>query len=68
MTGYSIPPGAIVNQIKTLLGERYKEGFPIVKEIVQNANDGDATKLDIGVCKGLKNASHPQRTGQHHRL
>jgi len=58
-TGFSIPPGSIPNQIKTLLKERYKEGFRIIKEIIQNANDGGATRLDIGVSKGLSNASHP---------
>lgn len=58
-TGYKIRPAAIINQIKTLLKERYKEGFPIIKEIIQNANDGGATKLDIGVSRGFSNASHP---------
>jgi len=59
-TGFLVPPAAIVNQIQTLLGERYKEGFPIIKEILQNANDGRATRLDIGVTPGLKdNSLHP---------
>jgi hypothetical protein len=61
-TGFLVPDLAIVNQIKTLLKERYKEGFPIIKEILQNANDGGATRLDIGVTKGLKLSKdiHPQ--------
>ena len=60
-TGFLVPPGAIVNQIQILLGERYKEGFPIIKEILQNANDGGATRLDIGVTPGLQgNPLHPQ--------
>ncbi|MBE9242577.1 sacsin N-terminal ATP-binding-like domain-containing protein [Synechocystis salina] len=60
-TGFLYPPGAIINEIKTLLGERYKEGFPIIKEVLQNANDGGATRLDIGVTPGLKdNSLHPQ--------
>lgn len=58
-TGFSVPPAAIVNQIRTLLKERYKEGFPIIKEIIQNANDGGATRLDIGVTQGLKEVTHP---------
>ena len=55
------PPGGIINSIKILLKERYKEGFPIIKEILQNANDGGATRLDIGVSKGLDPSSdfHP---------
>jgi len=58
-TGFSLPPAAIVNQIQILLKERYKEGFPIFKEIIQNANDGGATRLDIGITQGLGNATHP---------
>jgi hypothetical protein len=58
-TGFFIRPAAIINQIKTLLKERYKEGFPIIKEIIQNANDGGATRLDIGVSRGFSGASHP---------
>nr|MDZ8016370.1 hypothetical protein [Nostoc sp. ZfuVER08] len=56
-TGFLYPPAAI--QIKTLLKERYKQGFPIIKEIIQNANDGGAKKLDIGVSSGFDTASHP---------
>ncbi|MBC1271101.1 hypothetical protein GNF07_29160 (plasmid) [Trichormus variabilis FSR] len=56
-TGFLYPPAAI--QIKTLLKERYKQGFPIIKEIIQNANDGGAKRLDIGVSSGFDTASHP---------
>ncbi len=60
MAGYKTPPGTIVNTIKSLLKERYKQGFPIIKEIIQNANDGGATTLDFGVVKGLgKQVNHP---------
>ncbi|BAY84718.1 hypothetical protein NIES267_42140 [Calothrix parasitica NIES-267] len=60
MAGYKTPPGTIVNTIKSLLKERYKQGFPIIKEIIQNANDGGATTLDFGVIKGLREKiNHP---------
>jgi len=60
MTGFTITPGVIINQIKSLLKERYKEGFPIIKEIIQNANDGKATQLDFGLVRALGNSvSHP---------
>ena len=62
-TGFSLPPASIVNQIQTLLKERYKQGFPIIKEIIQNANDGGATQLGIGITQGLKNATHPLLKG-----
>lgn len=60
MPGYKTPPAATVNTIKNLLKERYKQGFPIIKEIIQNANDGQATTLDFGVVKGLGDSvNHP---------
>ena len=33
MTGFNIHPAAIINQIKNLLKERYKEGFPLLKKL-----------------------------------
>jgi len=60
MAGYQIPPGTIVNNIKSLLRERYKQGFPIIKEIIQNANDGRATNLEFGIVQGFRDAVvHP---------
>ena len=60
MTGFIIQPAAIVNTIKNLLKERYKQGFPIIKEIIQNANDGGATTLNFGIVKGLgERVNHP---------
>jgi len=60
MPGYQISPGTIVNNIKSLLRERYKQGFPIIKEIIQNANDGQATTLEFGIVKGLSDlVEHP---------
>ncbi|HAT15506.1 MAG TPA: hypothetical protein DCS91_19740 [Microcoleaceae bacterium UBA11344] len=53
MPGLDSPPGAIINQIKSLLKERYKQGFPIIKEIIQNANDGQAKTLKFGISRGL---------------
>ena len=53
MPGYQYQPGTVVNNIKSLLRERYKQGFPIIKEIIQNANDGRATNLEFGISKGL---------------
>jgi hypothetical protein len=58
-TGYYIPASAIIRQIQNLLSDSYKEGFSIIKEIIQNANDGGARRLDIGISKGLENTTHP---------
>lgn len=60
MTGFERTPVEIISRIKHLLKETYKEGFPIIKEIIQNANDGKATQLDFGIAQGLGNlVSHP---------
>lgn len=60
MTGYKTRPGQQVNTIKNLLKEGYKQGFPIIKEIIQNANDGGASALDFGISQGLGNSvEHP---------
>lgn len=60
MPGFKDRPGQKVNTIKNLLKERYKQGFPIIKEIIQNANDGQATTLDFGIAQGLGDSvNHP---------
>lgn len=42
-----------VNLIATNLRDRYKAGFPILKELVQNADDAGATSLAFGYHDGL---------------
>jgi hypothetical protein len=42
-----------VNLIATNLRDRYKAGFPILKELVQNADDAGATSLAFGYHEGL---------------
>lgn len=42
-----------VNLIANNLRDRYKAGFPILKELVQNADDADATSLVFGYSEGL---------------
>jgi hypothetical protein len=34
-------------------------GFPIIKELLQNAEDAHATRVEIGLCDGFADASHP---------
>jgi hypothetical protein len=48
----------IINEIRRLLRDRYKGGFPIIKEILQNADDSGATRLDFGWTSGLPTAKH----------
>ena len=42
-----------VNLIANNLRDRYKAGFPILKELVQNADDAGATTLAFGYHEGL---------------
>jgi hypothetical protein len=42
-----------VNLIANNLRDRYKSGFPILKELVQNADDAGATSLAFGYHEGL---------------
>ena len=53
-----------VNQIKIisqslLHSYEYKDGFPILKELVQNADDAESTELRIHFYEGIPEASHP---------
>ena len=41
------------------LKTRYDSGFPILKELIQNANDAKASVLRITKTDGLKEAKHP---------
>ncbi|MFZ1681822.1 MAG: hypothetical protein WAT70_12460, partial [Rhizobiaceae bacterium] len=49
MTGFTTD---YVNQIAINLRDRYKSGFPILKELVQNADDAGANSLAFGFHAG----------------
>ena len=61
--GFLSSPYANINLISDNLRDRYRDGFPVVKELVQNADDAGATHLDIGWTHGLPKASHPLLQG-----
>ncbi len=50
-----------ISQIRANLRDRYTDpdGFTLVKEVLQNAEDAGATVLHIGWLPGLPGASHP---------
>jgi len=39
---------AVIQRIKENLGDRYRSGFPILRELIQNADDAGATRVDLG--------------------
>ena len=49
MTGFTTD---YVNQIAINLRDRYRSGFPILKELVQNADDAGAKSLAFGFHAG----------------
>ncbi len=62
MSGYIHDPLQIINLIADNLRDRYKSGFPVLKEIIQNADDADSSNekvnLEFGLSKGLTDAEH----------
>ena len=52
-----------VNLIADNLRDRYENGLPILKELIQNADDAKAKTLIFGRHAGFPNASHPLLQG-----
>jgi hypothetical protein len=48
-----------IEYLKENLLNSYPPGFPILKELVQNAEDAKATCLDYGWIEGIPEANHP---------
>lgn len=55
MTGFTTD---YVNQIAINLRDRYRSGFPILKELVQNADDAGAKSLVFGFHAGHGEAAN----------
>ena len=62
MKGFNV---SILNEIANNLRERYEydNGFPILKELIQNADDAVASALVFGRHAGFADAGHPLLTG-----
>lgn len=52
-----------VNLIADNLRDRYESGFPILKELIQNADDARARTLIFGTHPGFPDAPHPLLRG-----
>ena len=61
--GFIQDPDALINQIIDNLRDRYQTGFPVIKELIQNADDGRAEKIWLAQTQGLKAAKHPLLQG-----
>lgn len=58
MPGFVDDPRSHINLIRDNLSDRYGSGFPIVRELLQNADDAKATEVTIGWAPGFHDASH----------
>ena len=52
-----------IQQIRNDLRDRYQEGFPILKELLQNADDAEASCLHLGWFSGFPHIAHPLLKG-----
>lgn len=63
MPDFSISPISVVNQIKSNLQDRYDSGYPILKELLQNADDAEAQRFRLDALPGWPNAANPLLRG-----
>ena len=62
-SGFIQDPLEVVQRLRNDLGDRYKRGFPVLKELVQNADDAQATHVIFGLVPGIPEAKHPLLQG-----
>jgi hypothetical protein len=59
MSNLSTPPRAIFRQIQANLKDRYSSGFPVLKELIQNAEDAKAGMIRFVALEGWPEADNP---------
>lgn len=59
MANLQTPPHAIFNQIQSNLRDRYKSGFPVLKELIQNAEDAESLMVRFIAHSGWADAKNP---------
>jgi hypothetical protein len=63
MPDFRVSPISIVNQIKSNLLDRYDSGYPILKELLQNADDAGARRFRLDALPGWPIATNPLLRG-----
>ena len=63
MPDFTVSPLSVVNQIKSNLQDRYDSGFPILKELLQNADDAHARHVRLDCRCGWHQADNPLLSG-----
>ena len=64
MPEFTPSPLSVVNQIKSNLQDRYDPGYPILKELLQNADDAGARCFRLDARCGWSKAANPLLRGQ----
>ncbi|WCT74195.1 hypothetical protein PQ455_02890 [Sphingomonas naphthae] len=59
MTALYTTQFSIIGDLRNLLRDRYRGGFPVLKELLQNADDARATRFLIAAHPGFADAIHP---------
>lgn len=59
MSNLTTPPHAIFRQIQANLKDRYSSGFPVLKELIQNAEDAKAGMIRFVAHEGWPEADNP---------
>ncbi|HEY3998315.1 MAG TPA: hypothetical protein VGO93_05585, partial [Candidatus Xenobia bacterium] len=62
--GLHIGARGIIEHLRTNLRDRYHRGFPIIKELIQNADDGEATQCHILEIQGFKGSDNALLRGR----
>src|SRR4051794_29941666 len=52
-----------IEGLRQTIGDRYKTGYAVVKELIQNADDAEAQRLDLACVSGFAAAVHPLLRG-----
>lgn len=63
-TGFIRGPLDDIARLRNDLGDRYRQGFPILKELIQNADDARATRVVFGLAPPVPAATHPLLQGR----
>jgi len=63
MPDFIVSPTSILNQIKSNLQDRYDSGFPILKELLQNADDSRSGQICVDALPGWPDAVNPLLRG-----
>jgi hypothetical protein len=61
--GFNVTEISVLNQIKSNLQDRYESGFPVLKELLQNADDSGAETVCCDFQPGWPNAINPLLRG-----